>query len=65
MSPLLTIKQAAERLNLSVSSLNHLMARGEVSPVRLSDGIVRFELHELERFIRTRRKGTPTKEAMP
>lgn len=62
---LLTIPQVMERLSVSRTTLYRMMASNELTPLRLSDGIVRFEVEELERFLRTRRKATPPKGARP
>jgi excisionase family DNA binding protein len=50
---LVTIKQAAEMLSLSRSSIYLLMNSGQLSPARIGRS-VRFTVEQLERFVAER-----------
>ena len=52
--PYLTIQDVAARWKISVPTVRRMIARGEVSPVRIGR-VVRIEYGEIERFERGRR----------
>ena len=52
--PYLTIQDVAARWKISVPTVRRMIARGEMSPVRIGRAI-RIERGEIERFERTRR----------
>lgn len=56
---LVSIKQAAEMLSLSRSSIYLLINSGDLSPVRIGRS-VRFTIEHLERFIAERSAGSET-----
>jgi len=53
---LLKASIVAHRLGISVSSVYRLAARGEIPCIRIGPKLVRFDLMELKRYIRNRRK---------
>jgi excisionase family DNA binding protein len=50
VTPLLTKKQAAERLSIFVRTLDRLRSTGEIKAVKVR-GVVRFDPAALERYI--------------
>lgn len=50
---LVSIKQAAEMLSISRSSIYHLMATDQLTPIRIGRS-VRFAVEQLERFVEAR-----------
>jgi excisionase family DNA binding protein len=50
---LVNIMQAAEMLSISRSSIYHLMATDQLTPIRIGRS-VRFPVEQLERFVETR-----------
>lgn len=48
---LLKVKEAADVLGISVSTMNNLYYRGEVRHVRVGKRSVRFKVSELERYV--------------
>jgi len=50
---LVSIKQAAEMLSISRSSIYHLMAADQLTPIRIGRS-VRFPVEQLERFVEAR-----------
>ena len=53
--PYLTIQEVAARWKISVPTIRRMIARGEVSPVRIGRA-VRIEYGEIERFEKDRRQ---------
>jgi excisionase family DNA binding protein len=53
--PLLTFPQAAERLNISLSSVYTLVKRGDLAEVRPTEGSPRIEHREINRYLSTLR----------
>jgi excisionase family DNA binding protein len=53
--PYLTIQDVAARWKISVPTVRRMIARGEVSPVRIGRA-VRIEYGEIERFEKDRRQ---------
>jgi len=58
MSKLLTSKQAAELLNISVRTLDRLREANAIGYIRVSAGCIRFREEDCKTFMNTRYVGT-------
>ena len=52
---LLSVRDAAEMLGVSVSALNHYRNEGLIPFVRLKDRVIRFSLRDLMQYLEDRR----------
>ena len=57
-SPLRSTANTARLLDCSVKTVNRLVDRGELAPVRLGR-VLRFELDEIERYLDRHRESIP------
>jgi excisionase family DNA binding protein len=59
MAKLLNSAQAAERLGISVWSVQNMVRRGRLRPVRLLEGKLLFTEQALEEAVRLAQQGAP------
>lgn len=57
-SPLLKVHEAAAYLRVSPSTLYHWISEGRIVPVKYGNGAVRFDIRDLDRFIRRSKRKT-------
>lgn len=63
MSELLSVKQAATFVGLSVPTLNRMRVQGSGAPYYKLGGQVRYDPAELEKWMRSRRFTSTSEEA--
>lgn len=62
--PLLTLKEAASRLKVSIMTVRRLIDSEDLPVVRVTPSAPRIDAADLERFIEDRRSGMGAREAI-